>query len=166
MKEFITEFLSWSKGERIGVILLLALLIAGVVLYYIPNFQEHPIKFDITPYSIQLDSLDKMKKFVRARRYNRTPVVAFPFDPNKIGEDSMKLLGIPHWIAKRMIKYRNNGGRFRKKEDLKKIYGFRKEDYDRLEEYIILPLREPYKPSSKTIFKKNYQIPQAFGRLC
>lgn len=62
----------------------------------------------------------------------------FPFNPNTISTDEWQQLGLPRWLAERIGKYRAKGGRFRKKEDLKKIYDFPEETYARLEPYIRL----------------------------
>ena len=48
----------------------------------------------------------------------------------------MQQLGIPLFIADRIIKYRNAGGKFNKPEDLTKIYGFDQKLFDDLESYI------------------------------
>ncbi len=63
---------------------------------------------------------------------------SFPFDPNTIDAAGMEQLGIPSWIAKRIINYRDKGGKFKKKEDLAKIYGFPEDLYLRLAPVIII----------------------------
>ncbi len=60
----------------------------------------------------------------------------FPFDPNTAIETELRQLGLTDKVIKTMLKYRDKGGRFRQKEDLKKIYGFREPDYQRLEPFI------------------------------
>jgi competence protein ComEA len=54
----------------------------------------------------------------------------------------MQQLGIPQWIANRIVHYREKWGKFRKKEDLAKIYGFPDELYPELEPYIVINLPE------------------------
>ncbi|MEO0331193.1 MAG: helix-hairpin-helix domain-containing protein [Bacteroidota bacterium] len=61
------------------------------------------------------------------------------FNPNHASRDLLLQNGMPSWLADRLIKYRNKGGIFRKKEDLLKIYGFSTELYSQLENYIKLP---------------------------
>ena len=63
-------------------------------------------------------------------------VQLFVFDPNVITVEQWKQLGITSWMAERIINYRNKGGKFKKKEDLLKTYGFTNEDFNRLEKYI------------------------------
>ena len=60
----------------------------------------------------------------------------FEFDPNKSSEDELLQLGIPKAAVRAVVAYRNKGGVFRKKEDLKKIYTLPEDVYNRLEPYI------------------------------
>lgn len=62
----------------------------------------------------------------------------FEFDPNTISFDQWIQLGISSQIAERILNYRNKGGKFKKKEDLLKTYGFALEDYQRLETFIVI----------------------------
>ncbi len=48
----------------------------------------------------------------------------FRFNPNTASQDDLQKLGLSSTLASRLLKYREKGGRFRKKEDLLKIYGF------------------------------------------
>jgi competence protein ComEA len=60
----------------------------------------------------------------------------FFFDPNTATEQQLVSLGLPARTVKTLIKYRNKGGRFYKKEDLQKLYTLRKEDYERVLPYV------------------------------
>ncbi|GAB3964893.1 hypothetical protein GCM10028806_03150 [Spirosoma terrae] len=63
----------------------------------------------------------------------------FTFDPNTVSVREWQQLGLPRWLAERIDKYRTKGGRFRKKDDLLRIYDFPPDLYDQLEPYIKLP---------------------------
>lgn len=65
------------------------------------------------------------------------------FDPNNASERELMQVGIPAFIARRIEKFRSKGGRFRLKEDLKRIYDFPPELYVRLEKYIVIPEQRP-----------------------
>lgn len=60
----------------------------------------------------------------------------FNFDPNTADEATLRKLGISEKVARVILNYREKGGRFRKKEDLAKIYSLPEADYQRLEPYI------------------------------
>lgn len=66
----------------------------------------------------------------------------FRFNPNTATVAQLQELGLPKFIAERIEKYRSKGGKFRKKEDLAKIYGLDPETFERLEPYIDLPSAE------------------------
>lgn len=59
-----------------------------------------------------------------------------PFDPNNASELALLSLGLDKNTVKNVLKYREKGGKFYKKEDLKRIYGFSDLDYLRIENYI------------------------------
>ena len=67
-----------------------------------------------------------------------TEIKLTPFDPNNANESMLLSLGLDKNIIKNILKYREKGGKFYKKEDLKKIYGFSDLDYLRIENYIQL----------------------------
>lgn len=69
------------------------------------------------------------------------------FNPNKITYDHWLSLGFDSKIASRIINYRKKGGRFRKKEDILKIYGIDKELVKSYYDYVILPSPKDSKTS-------------------
>lgn len=72
------------------------------------------------------------------------------FDPNTASEQTLTGVGIPVFLAKRIINFRRKGGHFRNKEDLLKIYDFPPDLHQRLEKYITIapsPIHAPQKPS-------------------
>lgn len=73
-----------------------------------------------------------------------------PFDPNKLDFDKALALGLPKKVAQNIDKYIKKGGRFFKKEDLKKIYDFELEDYKRLESFIVIEIEGEQKEQEKT----------------
>lgn len=67
----------------------------------------------------------------------------FEFDPNKATKEDFIALGLSPKIANTILNFRKKNGRFYEPADLKKIYGFRSEDYLRLKEYIkIMPSKK------------------------
>ncbi|ACT96073.1 ComEA family DNA-binding protein [Dyadobacter fermentans] len=65
-------------------------------------------------------------------------IVLARFDPNEASEEVLMGVGIPAFIARRIVKFRIKGGRFARKEDLMKIYDFPPELYARLERFIVI----------------------------
>ncbi len=60
----------------------------------------------------------------------------FYFDPNQASLSDFIALGVPEKTAQTIIKYRSKGGKFRKSEDLQKIYTLQAEVYKRIAPYI------------------------------
>lgn len=68
--------------------------------------------------------------------YHNHETHLFKFDPNTLDSAGFRSLGLPGFIAQRIVKYREKGGVFRKPEDLSRIYGLREQDFKRLAPYI------------------------------
>jgi competence protein ComEA len=81
--------------------------------------------------SSQPDSTRQIHEVEKQKNYT-----LFYFDPNTIDEEGWIKLGVPERTARTIINYRTKGGRFRKPEDVRKIYTLRKEDADRIIPYI------------------------------
>ncbi len=62
----------------------------------------------------------------------------FKFNPNQIGKESWMLLGFSEKQAQSIVKYRERGGYFYKKEDLKRLYVVDDSLYVLLEPYVVL----------------------------
>jgi len=61
----------------------------------------------------------------------------FSFDPNSATETDLQRLGLPERTVKSILNYREKGGKFRKKEDLEKIYTLSEEDCARITPYAV-----------------------------
>lgn len=59
----------------------------------------------------------------------------FSFDPNTATDADFQRLGLPERTVKSILNYRDKGGKFRKKEDLEKIYTLSEEDCARITPY-------------------------------
>jgi len=70
----------------------------------------------------------------------------FPFDPNKLPREQWRKLGLTERQIDIIKNYEAKGGRFRVKEDLKKLYGISEAEYKILEPYIIIKLPFERKP--------------------
>jgi len=90
------------------------------------------------------------------------PLSLFYFDPNTASGEQLQELGIPRFLAERIVKYRSKGGKFRRKEDLQKIYDFRPDLYERLAPYISIAQAAPAfteaKVAEKTAFADNKPV--------
>ncbi len=98
----------------------------------------------------------KPQKVVVFAKKNQQDTLFF-FDPNKISVEEWLLLGVRKRIATIIKNYLSKGGSFRKKEDLKKIYGFPEEMYARLEPYIRIPEKKKSKKLAVKVINEKQQ---------
>lgn len=63
----------------------------------------------------------------RARTWTKDSVAVvvdpIPFDPNSADSMTLRRVGMPAWMVGNLLKYRRAGGRFRRPEDIAKLYG-------------------------------------------
>jgi len=128
------KWLTCTPYERRGFIALIGLiLLTSAAGRWLPPVRGRQAEAaDIARWEAILDHLESRDSLPAA-------AAPFPFDPNTASKDELLRLGLPDWIAGRILRYREAGGRFRTKTDLKRIYGFSEADYRRLEAFIRLP---------------------------
>jgi competence protein ComEA len=160
LTNFLRNLLSISPSEAkgviiiFGIILFIILLMFGADLFFSRKQQNLVISSPKMLDSLTV-SLDKQKPYYANQsnyernygndsKYDAKKKVYknFNFDPNTASVAQFEELGLPKFIAERIEKYRSKGGKFRKKEDLAKIYGVLPETYERLEPFIALPSAE------------------------
>lgn len=130
----VKEHLYYTTAERRGILLLCLLTLAFGLSPYVVAWR-YPKKIpDVAALHQVASQLTDTASFAGTKA-NQT---LFSFDPNTVSRQELIALGVPAPIALRIDKYREKGGKFFKKEDLKKIYGFPEATYARLEPYIEL----------------------------
>ncbi len=87
---------------------------------------------------IQIDT----EKNIQGKEKSNKTFQLFPFNPNKLSVAGWQKLGLSEHVALVIQHYRNAGGVFYEKEDLKNIYGLSDEDYNRLAPYIRIATRD------------------------
>ncbi|MBG9376302.1 helix-hairpin-helix domain-containing protein [Panacibacter sp. DH6] len=140
------DYFTFTKSERISVYILLCIIIASIIL---PYFYRKQFRDPVTDPALQ-EQLNALLKEDSVGNDNNNIVSTgqqtfqqpaqvgemFPFDPNTLGADGFRKLGLRDKTINTIINYRNKGGRFAKPSDIKKIYGLREEEADRLIPYI------------------------------
>lgn len=161
---FIRNFFGFTRGEARGFSVMLGLLVLvyaawiGYRLWPLPSYQPMTDQQQLDSLMQLLQAADtantKPAPFLTDREQRSVEAVYFPFDPNRVSQDSLVLLGFPPWLAQRLQNYRSKGGQFRKKEDLQKLYGFPEALYVVLEPWIRLsPQKQPYTPGHEKTLK-------------
>lgn len=149
MKHQIKNYLTFSKSERVGIIILIS-IIFGLIL--LPRL----FPGDIEPLSKDLVFKAEVDKFIKSvknqsenesvssdtyysRNYSSSKdkrFNPFNFDPNTTTLNEWVKMGFTNRQAEVILKYRNKGGSFNKKEDFKKLYIIDDETYRIFEPYI------------------------------
>ena len=98
---------------------------------------EDSIKTQFEDYQTQQDSIYQTQ---RKKTYKRDTIEIRMqvFDPNTADSCTLVHLGFKPWQAKNLLKYRAKGGKYRKPEDLKRLYGMTDSMYMTLEPYICI----------------------------
>ena len=145
MKVRIKSYFTITKKDWNGLVVLV-ILIAGVLAapYIYQLFRkDSTINFKVFDKAVaQLSKAQKNGTYLVDSAGADTPFKhrqMFPFDPNSLSADQWSQLGLTERQAGVIIHYVAKGGRFYKKEDLKKIYAITANDYARLEPYINIP---------------------------
>jgi DNA uptake protein ComE-like DNA-binding protein len=144
-KKFVQEYLSFSRQDRRGIVVLCTLILicwcvpAGVRLFQKKEAaQFSSFSKEAASFYHQQDSLDRIARVHKAGNVLNAddPSEPFPFDPNTLAAEGWIKLGIPMHQVRTIQHYLAAGGHFYRKEDLKRIYGISPEMYKRLEPYI------------------------------
>lgn len=160
-KEFVTDYLSFTKRDRIGLVVLLAVIL-GVFLLpsVVAKKSLHPAAND-TAWVSSLKKLEikeaENKNYARNddensnsyqydRNTNNYPgklkSELFYFDPNTLPFEGWQKLGLRDKTIHTIQNYLNKGGHFKKPEDIKKIYGLFPDEYERIAPYIRIAAEE------------------------
>jgi competence ComEA-like helix-hairpin-helix protein len=158
--EFIRDYLHFSRKDRIGILVVVALILFSL---FLPGILKRssgnkPVQMDTTwmaavkrleikDSSISNDTYRKdddenayAYQYDRKKNNNNEGNVIkgelFYFDPNTISSADWKRLGLRDKTIQTIQNYLSKGGHFYKPEDLERIYGLHKDEYERLSPYV------------------------------
>ncbi|MBC7890352.1 MAG: helix-hairpin-helix domain-containing protein [Ferruginibacter sp.] len=176
-KDFISGYLSFTKKDRTGILVLISLVVFFAILpYFYPYFIKQktydPGDFKSAIASLQVKRADSTawyeKRHINNRNnqdqyspstkdYTSPPLKGelFYFDPNSASPADWKKLGVRDKTIATIRNYLSKGGKFYKKEDIGKIWGLHKDEVERLLPYIQIhtsnstnnPAEKPYEKS-------------------
>jgi competence protein ComEA len=143
----IRSFFGFSRTQTNGFVALIVILTA--ILFSEPlyhawissrsvDFSHERRKLDSLTAQWETD-LQSSKRTIRKSTEKRTPVKLFAFNPNTASPDELRMLGFSDRLMKGLTNYRNKGGEFRLKTDLRKLYGMDSTFFLRLYPFIQLP---------------------------
>lgn len=138
------DFFYYTKSERRAVYALcigIALLL--VAIWMVPDASKSLLAE--TP-SVDSVALKSFEKEVQSKTYPKRekkrfvaeeiPISLTAFDPNMADSIELSRLGLPAYVVRNILKYRQKGGRFRTPESFSRIYGLEPDLFERLKPYI------------------------------
>ncbi len=131
-KEVIRDYFTFTKNERVGLMVLIALIVLLIIANQIIFYFEKPSEVDIEQFQQFLMKQDE----VVAPKSN--PQKLFVFNPNEIDSLALDSLAVPLRVKMNLLKYRQSGGVLNSKEDFQKIYGMNDSIYNKIETYIFI----------------------------
>lgn len=169
MNKNVKDAFSFSKKELNGLLVFAVLLVLMALAPVIYSFFVPPQVYDHAAFEKEINAFmasatkkenDKFRPFLRDELENREMSgELFSFNPNNLSVTDWQRLGLSAKQIKVIKNFESKGGRFYRKEDLKKIYSIRGSDYERLEPFIAIPEK---KNGYKSRYEKNtYKKPDA-----
>lgn len=173
------DFFYYSKNQRRAVCVLMtliALLLVGIVL-----LPDVPVPRSKGLADADSEELKSFEREMQPKRWSRkaltdstrmeASVVLRPFDPNWADSIELSALGLPSYVVRNILKYREKGGRFRSVESMARVYGLTEEKFLELKPYIRIKQAEKKKKPEgidtvvKPVWKEKKQFKYPEGTL-
>ncbi|MDD5570458.1 MAG: helix-hairpin-helix domain-containing protein [Bacteroidales bacterium] len=152
MKQLFKDYFTFTKTERNGAFILILIIIILLLFLFFSKYFFKQTKTDFSEFKKQIDEFASSQKSDSVNDSTETPSHTyfteddlpikrnlFYFNPNNLPESKWQELGLSNKQIKIIKNYESKGGKFFRKEDLKKIYGITEKDYTALSPYIIIP---------------------------
>ena len=162
----VKDYLTFSRRERNGLFLL---IIAGFIIYFLPDIfkpkqealNKDDFAKDIAQLKISIDTSsvgynryrnqDEGNDYLQPKRYNdysnNVKGELFTFDPNTIDVAGWKRLGLRDKTIATIQKFTSKGFKFRKPDDIRRVYGLKPNEADRLIPFIRIAGAEESHPN-------------------
>lgn len=139
MKTQFENFFYYTKAERRGALVLLGCCCLWLFVPYLQKLFLKEQKVDFSAFEEAICIIEQQREGISIGDHSAVGKDTFPlfdFDPNTAGKDTLLALGLPAKTVYTLINYREKGGRFRKVEDLKKLYTLSDKDFKRIEPFV------------------------------
>ncbi len=154
-KKFIADYLTFTRRDRIAILTII-IIITGI--FFLPKaLLNNKVATPASPDTAWIAAMKKIeqKQTETGQQYNNDDNSAayqydrstnnyqnkakgelFYFDPNTLSEEGWKKLGLRDKTIGTIQNYLSKGGKFRKPEDLQRIYGLFPNEFERIAAYI------------------------------
>ncbi|UXP33214.1 helix-hairpin-helix domain-containing protein [Reichenbachiella agarivorans] len=125
LKNYLRRYFGFTSTEIRGLFVLVPLL---VFVLFIPQLYKsylsgHQLDSSAKDQEVLDVWMKELKSQIKVTEDEDLRVLAKHFDPNLIDAEQWREMGFSESVSKRIEKYVTKGGRFKRKEDLLKIYG-------------------------------------------
>ena len=148
------DFFYFSLSERRAIyvlLVLIAVLVVVIVWTPAPEVQSVNVVAEADSLVLSQKYNEERKSFTKKERIQEeVSIVLTPFDPNLADSIEFLRLGLPSYVIKNVIKYRQKGGRFSTPESFARIYGLTEAKFKELQPYIYISEEFIKKPNRKT----------------
>ncbi|WP_324676027.1 helix-hairpin-helix domain-containing protein [Hymenobacter sp. GOD-10R] len=152
----IRRYFGFSRRETSGFVVLVTLLllwlfVPALLRPALPHYDPAADQRQLNEVAAELAAQRQPRTF-SDRRYPRRSYAArvpvaqvslAPFDPNMLTPLDWEARGLPHFVAERIVHFRDVIGGFKAKEQIRRTYGLPDSVYARLAPYILLPDQLP-----------------------
>lgn len=165
-RHWVKDYFSFTKWQRRAISLFLLIIIVAILLpvyyrwsYPVTASDAQPIVLQQVNELVAWQAKDSADDFTASnenwrepsRKVATTSATYFPFDPNTATAEEWLKLGVRPKTVQTILNYRNKGGKFKKPEDLLKLYGLPKEQAEKLMPYVNIAAASTEKP----VYKKD-----------
>lgn len=150
------RYFGFSRRETSGLVIVLLLMVLWLWLPVLlrprlPRYNPAPDEARLNSWAAELAAQRQARPAFASRYPRRTyatrprvPQVALaPFNPNQLSETDWEARGLPGFVARRIVHFRDVIGGFKAKEQIRRTYGMPDSVYARLAPYIQLPDQLP-----------------------
>ena len=134
----LQSFFNFSKKELNGILLLLFLILIVLASPWVYRKLNRDQVYDLKEFKLEAANFKsaEIKISYSNNIIDAKKVEYFEFDPNSIGEKEWQRLGFSIKQIRVIRNYISKGGKFYKKEDLKRIYSIPEAQYSLVEPFI------------------------------
>ena len=157
-QQIVHDYFSFTWKERIGIIAIITLI---VIVWFLPQLisskTKNKISLGDTSWISEAKKLERKNEESSEKRnfttgndgeynysfqkplnsyFNKQKGELFYFDPNNLPTEGWQRLGIRDKTIQTIQNYLSKGGKFKKPEDLQRVYGLHQDEYERISPYI------------------------------
>ncbi len=165
LKDFLSQYLSFTRKERTGIVVILVLVMFFILLpflfpYFVSHKEQDHTAFEKDIAQLKYKQADSPEIFQQRsygdnnyrshyrasenKFYSKLPAgELFNFDPNTLSPEGWKKLGVRDKTVNTILNYVSKGGKFKQPEDIGKIWGLHEDEVQRLLPYVSIKKETP-----------------------